>query len=93
MMEGVLACILLWFCGLFGLMFYLQRRLYRQRRRKRLEPGFYPSTRDLGNALHTLQIMAQPRITYVMQMKQEEPKEDEEGGDDKDQHEELHPGG
>jgi hypothetical protein len=81
MVEGVCACVLLFFCGLFGLMFHLQRRLYRQRLRARREPGFYPGTRDLGNALHTLQIMAQPRITYVMQVKQAEPQEEDDSGD------------
>jgi hypothetical protein len=81
MMEGVSACILLFFCALFGLMFQLQRRLYRQRLRARLEPGFYPSSRDLGNALHTLQVFAQPRVAYVQEAKLKDLADDDANGD------------
>lgn len=80
MVEGAFASVLLLFCGLFSLMFHLQRKLYRQRQRARLEPGFYPSTRDLGNALQTLQIFAQPRIAYVQQAKLKKLAEDDDSG-------------
>jgi hypothetical protein len=87
-MIDAVACLgLLFVCGVFSVFFLLQRMQYRLRRRKRLDPGFYPSTRDLGNALHSLQMIARPEISHVMQVKQAEPKEDEDGGDDKDQHE------
>ncbi len=77
MVESVAACGLLLFCVLFGLMFQLQRRLYRKRR-----SGFYPSGRDLGNALHNLQIFAQPRIAYVQEVKQKKLAEDDDSGGD-----------
>ena len=83
MVEAAVACIAIFlFCGVFGMFFLLQRRQSRMRRRKRLDPGFYPSTRDLGNALHSLQMFARPEIAHVMQVKQAEPKEDEANGDE-----------
>ena len=82
MLDIVGACIVLLLGSVFSAVFLLQRKLYRERRRKRLDPGFYPSTRDLGNALHSLQIFARPEITHVMQVKQAEPKEEDANGDD-----------
>lgn len=82
MVEGAFACVFLFFCGVFGLMFFVQRKLYRQRLRTRREPGLYPSTRDLGNALHTLQIFAQPRIAYVQEAKLKQSQEEDDSGDD-----------
>lgn len=81
MVEATVACALLLFCGLIGFMLFLQRKIYRQRLRSRREPGFYPNTRDLGNALHNLQIFAQPRIAYVQQVKQKKLAEDDDSGD------------
>ena len=82
MLDSVLACASLLFGSVFYMVFLLQRRAYRRRRRKRQEPGFYPSTRDLGNALHSLQMFARPEIAHVTQVKQAEPKEEEANGDD-----------
>jgi hypothetical protein len=76
MADAAVACVLLLLGGLFGLMFQLQRRRYRKRR-----SGFYPSGRSLGNALETLQIFAQPRITYTQQLKQKKLAEDDDSGD------------
>jgi hypothetical protein len=76
MVEGAFACVLLFFFGLFGLLFSLQRRLYRKRK-----SGFYPTSRSLGDALETLQIFAQPRIAYIQQVKEKKLAEDDENGD------------
>lgn len=82
MLAAAIGCIGIIFCVLFGSLFLLLRRRHRERRRKRLDPGFYPTTRSLGNALHSLQIFARPDITHVMQVKYAEPKEDDANGDD-----------
>ena len=82
MVEGAFACVFLFFCGVFSLMFFVQRKIFLQKLRARQEPGFYPSTRDLGNALHTLQIFAQPRIAYVQEAKLKQPQEEDDSGDD-----------
>jgi hypothetical protein len=86
MVGSILSCVFLLFCGLFGLMFHLQRKRYRQRLRARREPGFYPGTREFGNALHNLQIFAQPRIAYVQQVKEKKLAEDDDSGDDPSPH-------
>ena len=82
MMQAVIACMLLLWSGVFALIFTLQRRAYRSRQRARLDPGFYPATRDLGNALHSLQTFIRPEIAHVMHVKQSQPKEEEDGGGD-----------
>jgi hypothetical protein len=44
---------------------------------------FYPSTASLGNALHQLQVLAEPQVAYVIEEKlDEEADEDDEGGPD-----------
>ena len=80
MVASVCACAVLLLATVFSAVFLLLRHTYRQRLRKRLDPGFYPSTRSLGEALHTLQIFAQPQIQHVLQEKRSEPKQEEEDG-------------
>ena len=64
--------------------FFFQR--YRWKRRKRLGKrhlGFYPSSASMGNALHQLQVVAQPQVQYVIEEKlDEEADEDDSGGPD-----------
>ncbi len=49
----------------------------------RSQLGFYPSGAALGNALQQLQVMAEPRVAYVVEEKlDEEADEDGEGGPD-----------
>ena len=80
MVAGVLACGVFLVTIVFTAFFLLLRRASRQRRKKRLDPGFYPSTRSLGEALQTLQVFAQPQIQHVLHEKQSEPKQDDEDG-------------
>ncbi|HMH16330.1 MAG TPA: hypothetical protein VK578_24745 [Edaphobacter sp.] len=81
---------LLLLSGFYGLVcfvgcgFFYQR--WRWRRRKRLgrsQLGFYPGGAALGNALHQLQVLAEPRVAYVVEEKlDEEADEEAEGGPD-----------
>jgi len=82
MIDAGAALMFFFFGGIFTVLFLLQRHAYRIRKRKRLEPGFYPATRDLGNSLHSLQIFARPAITHVMQVKLATPREEDNNGDD-----------
>jgi hypothetical protein len=76
------------FLSFIGGVFFYQR--WRWRRRKRLgesSSGFYPRTTSLGNALHQLQVLAEPRIAYVAEEKldeeaDEDDEDDESGPDD-----------
>lgn len=63
----------------FGSIFCLTRLRARMRGR-----GFYPSTTELGNALHQLQRIAQPQVRYVLEEKldEHEDEDDEAGPDD-----------
>lgn len=81
---------LLLLSGFYGLVcfvgcaFLYQR--WRWRRMKRLgrrHLGFYPSGASLGNALHQLQVIAQPQVEHVIAEKlNEEAAEDDAGGPD-----------
>jgi len=71
--------------------FFFQR--LRWRRRKRLGKrclGFYPGAASMGNALHKLQVLAQPQVQYVLEEKLEEESDDDEEGAPKDPTEHLH---
>jgi hypothetical protein len=80
---------LLLFIGFIACAFYTQRIRWRVRRRlgKKLL-GFYPSSASLGNALHTLQVIAEPRVTYVLEEKldEHEDEDDERGPKDPTAH-------
>jgi len=66
-----------------GCAFFYQRWRWRRRRRSRSNLGFYPNASSLGNALHQLQAIAEPRVAYVIEEKlDEEADEDDEGGPD-----------
>jgi len=70
------------FLGVIGFVFFYQRWRWRRRKRLRMsDPGFYPRTTSLGNALHQLQVLAEPRVAYVVEEKlDEEAEEDDESG-------------
>ncbi len=72
------------FLCFIGCVFFYQRWRWRQRKRLgRSRLGFYPSTASLGNALHQLQVLAEPQVAYVIEEKlDEEADEDDEGGPD-----------
>jgi hypothetical protein len=69
---------------LTGCAFFYQRFRYRRRQRLgKARPGFYPTGASMGNALHQLQTLAQPRMQYVLEEKlKEEVDADDEGGPD-----------
>jgi hypothetical protein len=64
--------------------FFFQRIRWKCRKRcgkRRL--GFYPTAASAGNALHILQIFAEPKVRYVLQEKlSEDEEQDDEGGSD-----------
>jgi hypothetical protein len=79
-----LARFFLIFFVLCACVFFFQRTRwkYRKRRGKR-NCGFYPTAASAGNALHALQIFAQPEVRYVLQEKlAEDEEQDDEGGSD-----------
>jgi hypothetical protein len=69
--------LILWGCAVL-----VQRALWRWRKKKGNGTlGFYPSGASIGNALQTLQAIAQPRTQHVIEEKLEEPAdEDDEAG-------------
>ena len=70
----------LWvFLGFVGLVFFLQRLRCKLGGRSRF--GFYPTTGSLGNALHRLQVIAQPEVRYVLAEKMEEEADEDGSGD------------
>jgi hypothetical protein len=81
----------LFFMFLFTCAFFVQRFLWRRRRRlgkRRL--GFYPSVGSMGNALHQLQILAQPQVKYVLEEKLEEEAEEDDVAGPEDPMAHLH---
>lgn len=71
-----------------GCAFFYQRWRWRRRRRSRSNLGFYPNASSLGNALHQLQAIAEPRVAYVIEEKldKEADEDDEAGPDDPTRH-------
>jgi len=64
--------------------FFYQRIRYKQRlRRGKRRLGFYPSAAAMGNALQSLQSIAEPTVALILEEKLAEPAEsDDESGDD-----------
>jgi hypothetical protein len=60
----------------------IQRAVWRWRNKTgKSRLGFYPSGAALGNALQTIQAIAQPQVKYFLEEKLEEPAEgDDEAG-------------
>ena len=77
--------------GLYGfvcvaaMIFALQRLRWRICRR-----GFRPRGAALGNALHQLQVLAEPQIRYVVEEKEDEKADDDECGGPDDPVRHLH---
>jgi hypothetical protein len=78
--NGILGLFLLF----FGFIFFLRRSFSAYRKRLgRSQPGFYPDTGSLGNALHALQAIVQTRAEHVIaQQLNEEAEEDDDTGPD-----------
>ena len=66
----------------FCLVFWAKRRLWQRRvRRGNCRPGFFPTYTTAGNALQNLQVIAQPRVEYVLaEIFDDEAEDDDEGG-------------
>jgi hypothetical protein len=74
-------------CGVFC----LRRFLWRRRRRwGKSSSGFCPTFTSAGNALHTLQVIAQPRIQHVLQEKYDDEAEDDDEGEPVSPEKHLH---
>jgi hypothetical protein len=67
---------------LFCFVFYGRRFLWRRgRRRGKRNLGFFPTHAAAGNALQSLQMIAQSRVEYVLDEKfEDEADDDDEGG-------------
>ena len=77
--------------GLYGFVcFVAVVFLYQRLRWQRSRRGFRPSTAMLGNALHQLQVIAEPQIRYVIEEKINEDAEEEETGGPDDPVRHLH---
>ncbi|MDE1176809.1 MAG: hypothetical protein PW789_09395 [Edaphobacter sp.] len=77
--------------GLYGLVFVFAIVFITQRIRWRISGrGFRPRGAMLGNALHQLQTIAEPRMQYVIEEKLDEDSEDEESGGPDDPIRHLH---
>ena len=63
----------------------VQRALWRRRKKAgKSRLGFYPTGASIGNALHALQAIAQPRAQHVIEEMLEEPAEDDDEAGPKD---------
>jgi hypothetical protein len=62
--------------------FCAQRFLWRRRERLgKCRKGFFPTYTAAGNALQTLQVIAQPRAGYVIEEKLDDEADDDDDGD------------
>jgi hypothetical protein len=72
-------------------LFCLRRFLWRRRRRRgKSNPGFCPTFTSAGNALHSLQAIAQPRIQHVLEEKYDDAAEDDDEGEPVSPEKHLH---
>ncbi|WP_263382785.1 hypothetical protein [Granulicella arctica] len=80
-MDLILFAALYAFLFVVLVLFFFQRIRYKRRRRRGAKHlGFYPTTTSLGNALHQLQRISQPRVQHVIMQQLDE----EADGDDAD---------
>ena len=75
------ALIILGCCFVFSARRFFWKRRERLGKRRR---GFFPTYTAAGNALQTLQVIAQPRAEYVIEEKLEDEAEDDDDGDSSD---------
>ncbi len=80
--DSLFVGFLILFSSFIACAFYFQRFLWRLRKRAgKHRLGFFPSSASLGNALHNLEIIAQPRVEYVLEEKLDDHEdEDDEAG-------------
>ncbi len=70
---------------LFCIVFWARRFLWRRRKRRgQRNLGFFPTFTSAGNALQTLQIMAQPRAQHVIEEKFDDQADDDDEGEPAD---------
>jgi hypothetical protein len=70
-------------CGACAL--FIQRSLWRWRKRTgKSRLGFYPTGAALGNALQTIQAIAQPQVKYFLEEKLEDPADEDDEAESKD---------
>ncbi|MDW5267851.1 MULTISPECIES: hypothetical protein [Acidobacteriaceae] len=80
--DDSLACFFLIFFIFVACAFFFQRIRWKKRKRRgKWNLGFYPTAASAGNALHALQIFAQPKVRYVLQEKLSEDEEQDDEGD------------
>lgn len=84
-LDQILVLGLYGFACVVAMIFVLQRLRWRICRR-----GFRPRGAALGNALHQLQMLAEPQIRYVVEEKEDEESEDDECGGPDDPVRHLH---
>jgi len=78
---GFLGLLLIFWGGIV----FVQRACWRRNRRKgKKKLGFYPSGALIGNALHALQAIAEPRVQHVIEQKLDEPADEEDEAGPKD---------
>lgn len=71
-------------------LFFFQRIRWRFRKwRGKAGFGFYPSSAALGNALQSLQSMAQSNVEYILEEKLSEEAEEEDAGGPEDPSQDL----
>jgi hypothetical protein len=68
----------------WGCAVYVQRALWRRRKKGKSKLGFYPTGASIGNALQVLQAITQPRTQHVIEEMLEEPAEDDDEAGPKD---------
>ena len=82
-MDLILFAALYALLFVFLVLFFFQRIRYKRRRRRGAKHlGFYPTTTSLGNALHHLQRISQPRVQHVIMQQLDE--DGDADGDDAD---------
>jgi len=84
-LDQILVLGLYGFVCLVATVFIVQRLRWRICRR-----GFRPRGAALGNALHQLQVIAEPQIRYVVEEKEDEEAEDDDSGGPDDPVRHLH---
>jgi hypothetical protein len=85
-LRGLVIFLLLTVCA-----FYIQRALWRKNRRSGGNRfGFFPTYTSAGNAFQQLQMLAEPRIEYVIQEKAIDEGEEDDGGEPEDEANLMH---
>ena len=78
LVDSFLAFCFWAFIAVVGGIALIQRRRARGRKSRF---GFYPNAVLLGNALQQLQLIAQPKVKYVIEEQMDEEADEDESGD------------